>query len=1031
METFRQPSQKDLTGWRGPCVVVSTHDIESGHIDVKWQGRTMSARVPDIRRSILFIGLTDSGDVPIQLLRRHLLSLSSPSVQVLSWVETPGGWQLSKAASQYGDVFSALRHCGKNVFGLKSCFGGRLGRGPTHLAGVANVARTVVVWWPASQPGLYHTFEAPGEQRIDLRTLFPQDEDICWVQFLEGTNNSVKRIRLKVPEDPYLQPPNRPQSNRTTPVSSHAMSDDDERMLDPHPPYYPPPPPPYRAPMPVAPAQIPVPTGSSWAPTPMSTRQGSVRSQVPSEAPPLPRPFLSPAPSTRSSLAPTVVTPPQNKRPTNSTHKQGPPTKSQALNPSSSASSSWQQPSQLPVHIPLLPYDDSEDESLASTIIAEDEATFAIWDFIADDISSPAMCSECCFEQSEEYKPMGKLGNTCWWLDLSRPLKPDEFCVYDIITSSKVIEKSLDELTAAEVKANPTLIAEAIRKELGSFITHKCFEPIQKGKMKNVLTSRWLFKWKVIDGVRTVKARLVVHGFKDHAVSSLITYANTTTRWGQRIVNSVAAQQGWELLSADVGTAFLQGLTFVQLAELTGEPLREVGLVPPKGYEQYFQALPGLEQFNVTLFDLFMTKPIYGLCDAPRAWRKRLDQILVSLGGRALRVDSAIYVWHSNNVLCGIASTHVDDLKLAGVKAFVTKLLASLTATLGPLKTQTAFMSSFEHCGIMHSQDENYAVTIHQDHYCVQLRPANVADIDVSRPLVVLTSIQIAVFLSLLGALSWLSQTRADIMVYVQSLQRNAKHPLVEHLLRLNKITKWVKRKPCSILYQRLQSPVKVLAISDSAFRKEDRTGLAMRGAIVCVAEQCLAMPLTPSGRIHPIEFFSRKQRRICRSTYSAELHGLIDAIETARLVAYAYTEILTAESISPSAMVTKDESGLLVFDIEAAIDARSIFDSLVPADTRAPTEGSLIFVLLQIKELLKCGTLRRLFWVNTHDQLADALTKGCIARSAIITAFRLGVWRTQHECFSHTETVNVSVKSARADVAQHMTDLSRPDDYD
>ena len=138
----------------------------------------------------------------------------------------------------------------------------------------------------------------------------------------------------------------------------------------------------------------------------------------------------------------------------------------------------------------------------------------------------------------------------------------------------------LDEPTATEVKANPGFISAAIRKELGSFATHKCFEPVRKGKLKNVLTSRWLFKWKVIDGVRTIKTRLVVHGFKDHAASWLVTYANTTTRRGQSIINSVAAQQQWELISADVSTAFLQGMSFTQLAELTGEPLREVRFVP-------------------------------------------------------------------------------------------------------------------------------------------------------------------------------------------------------------------------------------------------------------------------------------------------------------------------------------------------------------------------------------------------------------------------------------------------------------------
>ena len=108
-------------------------------------------------------------------------------------------------------------------------------------------------------------------------------------------------------------------------------------------------------------------------------------------------------------------------------------------------------------------------------------------------------------------------------MDATRFPKHGEFCVYDVMTQSQVIEKAMDELTAAEVKANPGLISAAIRKELGSFATHKCFEPVRKGKLKNVLTRRWLLKWKVVDGVRTIKARLVVHGFKDHAASSLVT----------------------------------------------------------------------------------------------------------------------------------------------------------------------------------------------------------------------------------------------------------------------------------------------------------------------------------------------------------------------------------------------------------------------------------------------------------------------------------------------------------------------------
>ena len=42
----------------------------------------------------------------------------------------------------------------------------------------------------------------------------------------------------------------------------------------------------------------------------------------------------------------------------------------------------------------------------------------------------------------------------------------------------------------------------------------------------------------VIDGVKTVKARLTVRGFEDLSASTVETYANTATRWGQRLICS-------------------------------------------------------------------------------------------------------------------------------------------------------------------------------------------------------------------------------------------------------------------------------------------------------------------------------------------------------------------------------------------------------------------------------------------------------------------------------------------------------------
>lgn len=64
--------------------------------------------------------------------------------------------------------------------------------------------------------------------------------------------------------------------------------------------------------------------------------------------------------------------------------------------------------------------------------------------------------------------------------------------------------------------------------------------------------------------------------------------------------------------------------------------------------------------------------------------------------------------------------------------------------------------------------------------------------------------------------------------------------------------------------------------------------------------------------------------------------------------------------------------SGGLSLSIEAVIDAKSVFDSLVSQETKIPLESSLIMPLLQLKECLKTHTLKRLWWCDTTDMVAD-----------------------------------------------------------
>ena len=76
---------------------------------------------------------------------------------------------------------------------------------------------------------------------------------------------------------------------------------------------------------------------------------------------------------------------------------------------------------------------------------------------------------------------------------------------------------------------------------------------------------------------------------------------------------------------------------------------------------------------------LGLIKGVYGLKDAPRAWRIKVDQILRSLDSNPMKSDPCLYMWHNKGGdLLAIASTHVDDLKLIGTEEQIALIIQGL-----------------------------------------------------------------------------------------------------------------------------------------------------------------------------------------------------------------------------------------------------------------------------------------------------------------------------------------------------------------
>ena len=204
-----------------------------------------------------------------------------------------------------------------------------------------------------------------------------------------------------------------------------------------------------------------------------------------------------------------------------------------------------------------------------------------------------------------------------------------------------VVQRDDDILTPDQLKSHWAEVRKAMLKELQTWCKLKCFSRRPRKGARNVIDVRWVikFKWEVptsdAEGsqsgnreaakpVRTIRARLTVRGFKDHEKNDIDRYAGTSSRISQKLIVSEAVRNHWPILSADISKAFLQGVTYEELAKLTGEPVREVNFYLPASDIPLLRQLPGFEDFDPQTEVLHCDNPGTGLADAPRAFSIKL-----------------------------------------------------------------------------------------------------------------------------------------------------------------------------------------------------------------------------------------------------------------------------------------------------------------------------------------------------------------------------------------------------------------------
>ena len=566
-------------------------------------------------------------------------------------------------------------------------------------------------------------------------------------------------------------------------------------------------------------------------------------------------------------------------------------------------------------------------------------------------------------------------------------------------STHQVIERINNVLSRDEALRHADECKAAMRDELMRWQHHKAWKRMSRSLARNILPSRWVLKWKEVGGKRIIKARLTVQGFRDRGATQC--FSGTSARWTQRLLLALAVEHDWEVHALDVSEAFLRGLTFEQVSAETGEPLRSVQLQLPDGVGEVLREVPGLQDFDFAQEVLDMLKPGYGLKDAPRLWSKRLRKCLENMMLKPLHVDPQTYVLHEGGQLRCILTVHVDDLKLAGFKDAVLRIIKGLQDDFDKIKLEK---NDFEHLGLKH-RTTSEGIILSQQHYVEQLRFIPESLYKHSGLEEFVNSEAKELFRSLVGGLAWAVQTRPDAAVFVGALQRHLSSPTSQHCRDANRVLHYLQQKPLEILIPKVGLPWKMVVISDAAYQGKDQDHLALRSGIIALTAR--SAELKGEVKLQVLDTVSKKQSRVCRSTLQAELHSSLDLFGQAAVMAHGITETLCG-NLSADELAGRFDRGQLGLELELVIDAKSVLEALRPEQLRVSDKVTVIH-LLKLAEHLELGHVRRLTWVDTRDMVADGLNKGIVDRNALRTLCRRGSWTVAHP----TSSIQRNIASA------------------
>lgn len=438
---------------------------------------------------------------------------------------------------------------------------------------------------------------------------------------------------------------------------------------------------------------------------------------------------------------------------------------------------------------------------------------------------------------------------------------------------------------------------------------------------QDLISTTWVCTEKMKGGSLVCKARLVARGFEEDS-SQLSKKSPTCTKDSFRLALSIIASKGWSLQTIDIKSAFLQG-----------EPLsRDVFLHPPK------------EANTNKIWKL--NQAVYGLCDAGRHWYERVKNELLKLDVKMSQLDKSVFYHQVNQECVGIIIVHVDDFLFGGTDYFLTNVISKLHRLFVVGLVESCGM---KYLGIDVKQKES-TIYMSMDEYIETVMPVAIAPNRSSEKESVLSLHEKQEFKRLSGQINWCaSQVRVDVGFSNCQLS-NAVNPTVHDLISANKATRQLKSFPLTIAFSPLDCRKLTLCMFSDASFGNLPSGGSQGAYVIFIVDQ--------SGKANVLSWQSRKVRRVCNSTLSAECLAAVDCLKAGILLKHLINELLCCD-ISDSRLIVDNKSLVQAVNSVTPIE-----------DKRLRIEMAILQESLARKEFSNISL------VPSKNNVANALTK-------------------------------------------------------